>query len=123
MTIVRINPCARWSDATLYQGLAHFVEVPADTSEAAAGQIIQLLAQAELTLAQLGSDKSRLLSVTMYITAREDLGALNQAWEAWLPPHCAPARACVMVELLDPHMRIEIAFVAAVNEAKLQPHL
>jgi enamine deaminase RidA (YjgF/YER057c/UK114 family) len=41
--------------------------------------------------------------------------ALNRAWEAWLPTACAPSRACVKVELLDPQMLVEIAFVAAVE--------
>jgi enamine deaminase RidA (YjgF/YER057c/UK114 family) len=115
MTITRVNPTPRWSDATIYQGIAHFVEVPADTSVGLQAQIAQLLTQADTTLHQVGSDKSRLLAVTIYITRREDVAALNSAWEAWLPAQCAPARACVKVELLDPDMRVEIAFVAAVN--------
>ncbi|MDI3326891.1 hypothetical protein QKW35_21150 [Pontibacterium granulatum] len=28
MKIHRINPCKRWSDATVYNGIANFVEVP-----------------------------------------------------------------------------------------------
>jgi enamine deaminase RidA (YjgF/YER057c/UK114 family) len=111
--ISRLNPAPRWSDATIYQGVAYFVEVPADTSMGIESQIAQLLMQADVTLAQLGSDKSRLLSATIYLTQRDDVDALNSAWEAWLPAETAPSRACVKVELLDPLMRVEIAFVAA----------
>lgn len=113
MDIQRLNPTPRWSDATVYQGLIHFVEVPEDTSVDMSAQIRQILAQAESTLAQCGSDKSRLLSATIYITDTANLAVLNQAWENWLPAGCAPSRACIKVELLNPQMLVEIAFVAA----------
>lgn len=115
MSIQRVNPSPRWSDATVFDGIAHFVEVPNHTDCPIDEQIAQVLAQAELTLAQVGSDKSRLLSATIYITDKALVAAMNMAWEAWLPAGCAPSRACVKVELLDPSMLVEIAFVAAVN--------
>lgn len=115
MNIQRLNPVPRWSDATVYRGIAHFVEVPNNTDCAMDEQIAQILAQAEVTLAAIGSDKSRLLSATIYITHKENVPMLNQAWETWLPTNCAPSRACVKVELLDPTMLVEIAFVAAVD--------
>jgi enamine deaminase RidA (YjgF/YER057c/UK114 family) len=113
MTIQRLNPAARWSDATIFNGIAHFVEVPNNTDCTMVEQIAQILAQAELTLAAIGSDKTRLLSATIYLTDKENIAALNAAWEAWLPEGCAPSRACIKVELLDPAMLVEIAFVAA----------
>lgn len=113
MTIQRLNPTPRWSDATIYQGLIHFVEVPDDTSVDMPAQVRQIFAQAEATLAQCGSDKSRLLSATIYITDVANVAVLNQEWEAWLPEGCAPSRACLKVELLNPDMLVEIAFVAA----------
>jgi len=116
MSIYRLNPMPRWSDATVYNGIAHFVEVPADTSLDVSLQIKQLLQQAEQTLRAIGSDKTQLLSATIYITKLEDVTVINAAWEAWLLEGCAPSRACVKVELLDPAMRVEIAFVAAVMQ-------
>ena len=113
MDIQRLNPAARWSDATIYEGIIHFVEVPEDTSLSAEAQIDQVLRQAAKTLAQVDSNPERILSATLYFTDRADLDVINKAWEAWLPSQCAPSRACVKVELVDPHMRIEIAFVAA----------
>ena len=96
-------------------GIAHFVEVPNNTNCAMDEQIAQILMQAEITLKSIGSDKSRLLSATIYITHKDNVPALNKAWEAWLPAGCAPSRACVKVELLDPAMLVEIAFVAGVD--------
>ena len=78
-----------------------------------AEQINQILQQVESTLAKINSDKSRLLSATIYITDLANLAELNRAWEAWLPFGAAPSRACVKAELVDPAMLVEIAFVAA----------
>lgn len=113
--IKRLGPTPRWSDATAFNGIAHFVEVAADTEQDMSSQTTQILAQAETTLAAIGSSKANLLSATIYITRAENAAVFNAYWEAWLPAGCAPSRACVKVELLDPKMLLEIAFVAAVN--------
>lgn len=113
MDIKRLNPAPRWSDATVFNGIAHFVEVPNDTSVDMASQIAQILQQAQHTLDKINSDKSRLLSATIYLTDFANAAALNSAWEAWLPFGCAPSRACIKAELVDPQMLVEIAFVAA----------
>ena len=118
MDIQRINPSKRWSDVTVFNGIAHFVEVAEqDTSADMAGQVNQIFAQAEEMLASVGSDKSRLLSVTIYVTDFANFAALNDAWEAWLPEGCAPSRACVKAELADPALLVEMAFVAAAGQA------
>jgi len=114
-SIQRLRPTPRWSDATIFNGIAHFVEVAADTEQDITSQTTQILAQAEATLADIGSDKSQLLSATIYLTNVDNAAAFNSLWEAWLPTGCAPSRACLKVELLDPKMLVEIAFVAAVT--------
>ncbi len=116
MDIKRINPTPRWSDATVFNGLAHFVEIAADSSEDITNQATQILTQAEKTLASIGSNKARILSVTIYITDLSHLTVFNEIWEKWLPFACAPSRACLKVELADPALLIEIAFVAAVAQ-------
>ncbi|MFV0577029.1 MAG: RidA family protein [Vibrio sp.] len=121
MTITRINPVARWSDVTVYNGIAHFVEVPEiDTSADIRGQAQQIFAQAEEMLATVESDKSRILSCTIYLTDFANIEAFNQEWEAWLPEGGAPSRACIKAELADPEYLVEIAFVAAAGKAFLE---
>lgn len=117
MKIERINPQVRWSDVTLYNGIAHFVEIAADGAADIRAQAAQILAQAEATLAKAGSDKAHLLSATIYITDFANLAAFNEVWDAWLPFGCAPSRACVKVELADPSWLVEIAFVAAAPQS------
>ena len=115
--IQRLRASQRWSDATIFKGIAHFVEVAADTGQDLTSQTQQILNQAETTLAEIGADKSRLLSVTIYLTDANNAATFNTLWDAWLPAGCAPSRACVVAQLLDPKMLVEIAFVAAIATA------
>lgn len=116
MDIQRINPGKRWSDITVFNGIAHFVEVPdTDLSADIRGQVQQVLSQAENSLAKVNSDKTRLLSVTIYLTDFSNLTGLNEVWDNWFEDGTAPSRACVKAELADPRYLVEMAFVAAVN--------
>lgn len=114
MDIQRINPGKRWSDITVFNGIAHFVEVPdTDPSADIKGQVQQVLSQAEKSLAKVGSNKTRLLSVTIYLTDIKNLPALNEIWDNWFEDGTAPSRACVQAALANPQYLVEMAFVAA----------
>jgi enamine deaminase RidA (YjgF/YER057c/UK114 family) len=114
MKIHRINPGPRWSDITVYNGTAYFVEVPdTDLSADLRGQVRQVLAQADASLAKIESDRNHLLSVTIYLTDMNNLAGLNEIWDAWFDGNTAPSRACVQAKLADPGYLVEIAFVAA----------
>ncbi|MFC6673686.1 RidA family protein [Marinobacterium aestuariivivens] len=118
MQVHRINPCKRWSDITVFNRIAHFVEVPeSDTGADIKGQAAQVLSQAEQALAKIDSDRTRLLSVTIYLTDFTNLAALNEVWDAWFDEGTAPSRACVKAELANPDYLVEMAFVAAAGEA------
>ncbi len=117
MEITRINPTRRWSDATIYGGIARFVEIaeavpPGDI----ASQVNQILAQAEKRLATFGSDKTKILSVTIYITDFANLDTLNGIWDSWFVEGTAPSRSCVRVGLADPELLVEMAFTAAAGK-------
>lgn len=117
MTLHRINPTKRWSDVTIFNGMANFVEVAeADTSADIKGQVQQIFDQAEQMLALVDSDKTRILSVTIYLTDFANFDALNEIWDEWFEDGTAPSRACVKVELADPNLLVEMAFVAAAGE-------
>ena len=114
MSIRRINPGKRWSDITVYNGIAHFVEVPdTDLSADITGQVQQILTQAVISLGKVGSDKTRILSVTIYLTDLANLPGLNKVWDNWFEEGTAPSRACVQAQLANPGYLVEMAFVAA----------
>lgn len=117
MTIERIGTTRRYSDAVAFGATVHLVEVAQSLGADIATQTREVLASIERTLILAGSDKSRLLQVTIYLADIADIGAMNAIWDDWVPPDCAPARACVEAKLADPGYRIE-AVVLAARQAK-----
>ena len=120
MKIHRINPNKRWSDITVFNGIATFTEVAdSDTKADIKGQVQQILDQAKTSLALVDSDESRILAVTIYITDFANFDALNEIWHECFPEGCAPSRACVKAELVDPNLLVEMTFTAAAGEKYL----
>ena len=117
MKIHRINPCKRWSDVTVFNGIGTFTEVAdSDTTADIKGQVKQIFDQAEATLALIDSDKTRILAVTIYITDFANFDVLNEVWDSWFIDGTAPSRACVKAELVDPLLLIEMTFTVAAGE-------
>lgn len=112
--IQRFGVTQRWSDAVVFHGLAHFVEVADDSSQDLQGQVAQVLTQIDARLALFGSDRTRLLQVTIYLADLKDVSVLNELWDDWIPTGHAPARACVECGL-SPRYLIEMVIVAAVG--------
>lgn len=112
--IVRHGVTQRWSDAVVFGGLAYFVEVPDDPTLPAADQFRQVLAQVETRLALVGSDRTRLLQVLIYLPDPDDLAEFNRLWDAWVPAGHAPSRACVHAQLAAKGYRVELVLTAAV---------
>ncbi len=112
--IQRYGVTRRWSDAVVHNGVAHFVEVADDPSQDIRGQVAQVLAQMDARLAVVGSDRTRLLQVTIYVADLKDGVILNSLWDDWIPEGHAPARACIQVGL-SPGYLVEMVIVAAVD--------
>ena len=112
--IQRAGTTPRYSDYTLHNGVVYCVDVPPDEAADISTQTSAMLASLETLLAKAGSGKDRLLMATLYLTDMADYDAVNAVWEAWLPPGCAPSRACVQVaRLAAPGWKVEIAVQAA----------
>jgi len=116
MTISRLNPAARYADATIFNGLVHAVEVPASESGDISSQTRSMLDLLEASLSAAGTGKDRLLMATIYLVDMADYDGMNAVWEAWLPEGMAPARACVQVaRLAKTGWRVEIAVTAVIR--------
>jgi len=113
--IQRHGVTRRWSDAVVYNGTAHFVEVADDPAQDLRGQVAQVLAQIDARLALVNSDKTRLLQVLIYLQDLKDGPVLNELWDAWVPEGHAPARACVQCGL-SPGYLVEMVITAAISE-------
>lgn len=112
--IRRLAPEARLSGAVAHGGLVWLAgQVPDDTAGDAEAQTADVLRQVDALLAEAGTDRTRLLSVTVVLRDIRDAPAMNRAWDAWLDPAHKPARMTVQAPLVDPGWRVEITGVAA----------
>ena len=117
MQIQRYGTTRRYSDSVVHNDVIYLVEVPANLDADVTGQTENLLASIERLLAQAGSDKSRLLMVTIYLADMADYAAMNAVWDAWLPDGSAPSRACVQARLANPEFRVEMVLTAAIAQS------
>lgn len=115
MTITRHQTGPRMSQAVAYGGLVFLAgQVDLDGPAATVGeQTANILRRIDGLLAEAGTDKSRLLSATIWITDMARFNEMNEVWDAWVSPGNTPARATVEAKLAAPHYLVEIAVVAA----------
>lgn len=114
-SINRIDVGPRMSEAvTLGNRIYCSGMIPEDTSLDIIGQVQQALAEIDSLLAKGGSDKSKILTATIWLSDISDFAAMNRVWDAWVVPGHAPARATVEARLNDPDMKVEIMVVAAI---------
>ncbi|MBS0201943.1 MAG: RidA family protein [Planctomycetes bacterium] len=113
--IQRIGVTKRWSDAVLHGHTAYFVEVADDPQQPIRGQVSQVLSQIDARLAAIGSDRTRLLQVQIFLSDLADGPVLNELWDAWVPAGHAPSRACVQAGLAPGYL-VELVLTAALKD-------
>lgn len=92
--IQRFGESARWADVVIYRGEARWVEVADDASADLSGQITQVLTQINVTLERIGSSRTGLLQVLIFLADLNDSKILNALWDDWVPsghPRFGPA--------------------------------
>jgi enamine deaminase RidA (YjgF/YER057c/UK114 family) len=113
MSIKRNGTTGMWSDTASFGGLVFLCEVAEDLSGDIAAQTAQVLTTLAQQLEAAGSDTRRILNATIYLPDPADRPRFNELWGQWLPRDCAPVRACLHANLVDPRMRVEIQLIAA----------
>jgi enamine deaminase RidA (YjgF/YER057c/UK114 family) len=114
MSIKRHQAGPRMSQAVVHGNTVYLAgQVAADPSAGAKGQTEQILKQIDGLLASVGSNKSNLLSATVYLANMATYSEMNEAWDAWVDPSNTPARATVEARLASPKYVVEISVVAA----------
>lgn len=113
MTIIRYPGKAFGrSKSVEHNGVVYTVVTAPDVSADLKGQTQQALEQLDANLAEAGTDRSCLLSVTIYITDMSNKPILNEVWDAWIGPYNWPQRACVEVKL-EGDTLVEMVAIAA----------
>ncbi|HEX3099334.1 MAG TPA: RidA family protein [Usitatibacter sp.] len=115
MTIQRHNVGKRLSEIVVHGNTAYLAgEVPDDTTKDIAGQTEQVLAKIDRLLAQVGSDKTKILSAQIFIADMAEFAGMNAAWDKWVAQGHTPARATIEAKLANPAYKVEIMCVAAI---------
>ena len=114
MTLQRYHVGKRLADMVVHNGTIYLAgQVADDLNADVSTQARQVLANVDRLLAEVGSDKSKALSVTIYLPDMGDFAAMNAVWDGWVPAGQAPARATVQAKLAAPGYKIEIQVIAA----------
>lgn len=113
--IHRFDQSARRSRALLHAGVAYFAgQVADDTTLDIEAQTRQALNKLDQMLEEVGTERSRLLSVQIWLKSIDDFESMNSVWDAWVVPEYRPTRCCCgNVALADPGLLVEIIAVAA----------
>lgn len=115
MSIQRIEVGLRMSQAVVH-GEMVFTAGQVALDQPGASITVQtrnILERIDNLLAQAGSDKSKLLTATIWLADIGDFAEMNAVWDAWVAPGETPCRACVESRLASPDFTVEIQVVAA----------
>lgn len=110
--IQRIEPGPRMSRAVIHDELV-YVSGVVSPGASVREQTRNVLQGIDETLELAGTDKSKILSATVWLTDMRKFEEMNSVWDAWVAPGNAPARACVEARLALPGFEVEIAVIAA----------
>lgn len=83
-----------------------------DESLDMAGQTREILAKIDKYLAEAGTDKTKLLSATIFVTDLNMKPEMDKVWKEWIDPSLLPTRATVGVADLGDTTLIEIVVTA-----------
>jgi enamine deaminase RidA (YjgF/YER057c/UK114 family) len=97
MPIERIDPGRRFAQAVVHGDTVY----------------LEILAAIDGHLATAGTNKSKLLSASIWLPDIATFDEMNRAWDEWVDPANLPARATVEARLASTDYKVEIAVVAA----------
>lgn len=112
--ITRINKAVRMSDAVIYQNTLYYTAVPTCIENDIYLQMQSTLVDIDQMLAKVGTDKSKILDVTIFLVNSLDFEGMNRAWDEWVDSDNAPVRCTVQAGLMSVDWKVEIKIVVAI---------
>jgi enamine deaminase RidA (YjgF/YER057c/UK114 family) len=115
MTIKRIGPGVRMSKAVVHGNTVYLAGQVADKTvgQGVAEQTQEIVDLIDAILAEAGSDKTKVLSATIYLADISTFPEMNSVWDKWVVQGNTPARATLEAKLVAPQYKVEIAVIAA----------
>ncbi|MDN2583051.1 RidA family protein [Aquibium sp. ELW1220] len=114
MSIRRIEPGKRMSQAVIHGSTVYLTGQVGTPGKDVKAQTQEVLASIDRLLAEAGSDKSKLLSATIWLADMRDFADMNSVWDVWVDPANPPARATGEARLATAQHLVEIIIVAAI---------
>jgi enamine deaminase RidA (YjgF/YER057c/UK114 family) len=115
MTIQRFETGPRMSQIVIHGDTIYLAGVVATKAggESVTRQTQEVLSIIDSHLAKAGSDKSKLLTATIYLTDMKTFPEMNAVWDGWVSAGNTPARATVEARLASAQYNVEIMVTAA----------
>jgi enamine deaminase RidA (YjgF/YER057c/UK114 family) len=115
MSIQRFDTGPRMSQVVVHGDTIYLAGVVAKTTagESVTKQTQEVLSIIDGHLSKSGSDKSKLLTATIYLTDMKTFAEMNAVWDGWVSAGNTPARATVEAKLAAAPYNVEIMVTAA----------
>ncbi|MEQ8295443.1 MAG: RidA family protein [Nitratireductor sp.] len=113
MSIRRLEPGKRMSQAVIHGNTVYLAGQVGTPGKSVADQTRDALAAVDRHLAAAGSDKSKILQATIWMSDMRDFSAMNEVWDAWIDPQNPPARATGEARLATAQHLVEVIVIAA----------
>ena len=115
MKVERHHTGARMSQIVVHGDTIYLAGIVANASKGrgVTEQTREILTTIDAYLAQVDSDKSKILSATIYLADIGYFAEMNAVWDDWVGPGETPARATVEAKLAAPDYKVEIMVTAA----------
>ena len=112
-SITRIATGQRMSQAVVHGDTIYLAGQVGGPGTSVSAQTQSCLDKVDALLEQCGSDKTKILSTTIWLKDMAGFAEMNAVWDAWVPEGCAPARATGESALATPDHLVEIIVIAA----------
>lgn len=113
--IQRFETSRRMSKAVVHGNTVYLCGQVGIRGDSIEKQTQEALNRVQTLLKSVGSDKSRMLQVIIWLKSMEHFDAMNRVWEDWLPEGAAPARACGQSALASDELLVEFTVTAALK--------
>ena len=117
MTIKRIDVGPRMSQAVVHGNTVYLAGqvAPDPKGSSVRDQTTAILNPVDDLLGAAGTDKTKILSATIWLADMSTFGEMNSVWDRWVSAGNTPARATVEAKLAAPDYKVEIAVICAIS--------
>lgn len=114
MSIKRIGVGPRMSEAVIHGNTVYLAGQVGTPGGSVAQQTADCLAEVDRILAEVGSDKTKILQTIIWLADMSTFAEMNSVWDKWVPQGHTPARATGEAKLATPQHLVEVIVTAAV---------